>query len=84
MENKAWIKMESLGDRALFLDYRFFNPAISVSASEVGCHANCVYINGVYDVMVYDMDNHMIESFSFRHGQCSYIDGPIWITPSLN
>ncbi|CAD5189038.1 unnamed protein product [Musa acuminata subsp. malaccensis] len=84
MENKAWIKMESLGDRALFVDYRFFNPAISVSASEVGCHANCVYINGVYDVMIYDMDNHMIESFSFRQGPRSYIGGPIWITPSLN
>ncbi|URE20449.1 F-box Kelch-repeat protein [Musa troglodytarum] len=45
LENKVWIKVESLGDRALFMDPPPYSWAISVSTSELRCHDN--YNNGM-------------------------------------
>ncbi|URE20451.1 F-box Kelch-repeat protein [Musa troglodytarum] len=42
LENKVWIKVESLGDRALFMDPPPYSWAISVSTSELRCHDNCM------------------------------------------
>ncbi|RRT41071.1 hypothetical protein B296_00055104, partial [Ensete ventricosum] len=91
LENKVWIKMESLGDQALFIVIPR-NQAISVSAREVGCSANCIYLTGVWqpfplgEFSVYNLDNHIIESFPtfIGHNQRRYGCNRFWITPSLS
>ncbi|KAJ6310310.1 hypothetical protein OIU76_015107 [Salix suchowensis] len=55
-----WIKMESLGDRALFSGS---NCCMSVSASKAGCKRNCVYFthrSGDYCWWVYELDKATI------------------------
>ena len=62
----TWVKMERLGDRALFVGD---NSCIWVNVSEVGCKRNCVYF-GNYRVdgwWFYDMD-----SGSVLLGWCGY------------
>ncbi|URE15237.1 hypothetical protein MUK42_12361 [Musa troglodytarum] len=91
LENKVWIKKDSLGDQTLFMAIPR-NQVISVSASEVGCSANCIYLTGVWrsfplgEFSVYNMNNHTIKSFStfVGHNQRRYGCNRLWITPSLS
>ncbi|CAL9774342.1 unnamed protein product [Musa acuminata subsp. burmannicoides] len=91
LENKVWIKIESLGDQALFIAIPR-NQVISVSAREVGCSANCIYLTGVWqpfplgEFSVYSMNNDIITSFStfVGHNQRRYGCNRLWITPSLS
>lgn len=64
VDDLTWIKMESLGDRTLFLGS---NCCMSVSASKVGCKRDCVYYthrSGDYGWWVYDLDNATISPAS--------------------
>ncbi|CAL9197117.1 unnamed protein product [Musa hybrid cultivar] len=89
LENKVWIKMESLGDQALFMAIPC-NQVISVSAHEVGCSTNCIYLTGAWqpfpdgEFHVYNMDSHIIESFPkfVGHNRPHYGCNRLWITPS--
>ncbi|CAL9128307.1 unnamed protein product [Musa acuminata var. zebrina] len=91
LENKVWIKMESLGDQALFMAIPR-NQVISVSAHEVGCSTNCIYLTGAWqpfpdgEFHVYNMDSHIIESFPkfVGHNRPHYGFNRLWITPSLS
>ncbi|CAL9150302.1 unnamed protein product [Musa hybrid cultivar] len=91
LENETWIKMERLGDQALFVDRLPYNRAISVSAREAGCCANRIYFTNIRhpflrnDFCVYNMDNHSIESFSRLSERRRHVCGDRrWITPILN
>ncbi|CAL9197119.1 unnamed protein product, partial [Musa hybrid cultivar] len=91
LENETWIKMERLGDQALFVDLLPYNRAISVSAREAGCCANRIYFTNIRhpflrnDFSVYNMDNHSIESFSRLSERRRHVYGDRrWITPILN
>lgn len=60
VDKLTWNKMESLGDRTLFLGS---NCCMSVSASKVGCKRNFVYYthrSGDYGWWVYDLDKATI------------------------
>ncbi|KAJ6905576.1 hypothetical protein NC652_023368 [Populus alba x Populus x berolinensis] len=64
VDDLTWIKMESLGDRTLFLGS---NCCMSVSASKVGCKRDCVYYthrSGDYGWWVYDLDKATISPAS--------------------
>jgi len=40
LSGKKWVRVDSLGDRALFLED---GSSLSLSAADVGCKKNCVY-----------------------------------------
>lgn len=63
LKNKEWIKIESLGDRAIFLNKRYNkNGGVSVSAHETGCLGNCIYLIDWISVYIYDLENHSIKT----------------------
>ncbi|WOK96381.1 F-box/kelch-repeat protein [Canna indica] len=89
-ENKAWIEIKSLGDRALFLNR---NQAISVSARDSECGVGCIYFttpaswhwcnwSGAWHV--YNMDNKNMESVPKKVLQHRMFGDNVWITPCLN
>uniref|UniRef100_A0A8R7UTN7 KIB1-4 beta-propeller domain-containing protein n=1 Tax=Triticum urartu TaxID=4572 RepID=A0A8R7UTN7_TRIUA len=56
MAKRAWLKVETLGDRVFCVNYRHFGA--SLSAQEVGLQGNCIYFlrgddKGLY---VYNME----------------------------
>ncbi|URE15036.1 F-box Kelch-repeat protein [Musa troglodytarum] len=90
LEKQMWIKMESLGDRALFMNIPF-KHAISVLATEARC-ANCIYFthflqpSSDVEIISYNMDSHSIERFPklVKHGAQQYNYSQFWITPNLS
>ncbi|KAJ8461347.1 hypothetical protein OPV22_034273 [Ensete ventricosum] len=91
LENKAWIKINNLGDQALFMTIPD-NHVTSVLASEVGCSSNCIYLTGVWkpfkhgEFSVFNLDNNSIENFpkfnNTRKKEYGY--NRLWITPRLS
>ncbi|KAK4428837.1 hypothetical protein Salat_1183600 [Sesamum alatum] len=58
--NLSWVKVESLGDRTLFLEDEC---CMEVTASKVGCKKNCIYFSHrrVYDHWsIFDMESRSI------------------------
>lgn len=79
-ENKAWIRIKSLGDRTLFLSGSHFDQhGVSVSARETGCIRNCIYLIDWSSKCVYIMRNRKIKRI-YKGLQSGCI--PLWITPS--
>ncbi|RRT36559.1 hypothetical protein B296_00050531 [Ensete ventricosum] len=80
LENKTWIRIRRLGDRALFLSGSHCDQhGISVSARETGCHRNCIYLIDRSSKCVYTIRNRRIKRI-FKGLQSGCI--PLWITPS--
>ncbi|KAJ4845017.1 hypothetical protein Tsubulata_041767 [Turnera subulata] len=67
-EELTWKRMDSLGDRAVFLG---FYCCMSVKASEVGCKKNSVYFTSSQGWWVYEMGSN-----SIFHDK-----DPVWATP---
>ncbi|KAJ8461345.1 hypothetical protein OPV22_034271 [Ensete ventricosum] len=91
LEKEAWIKMTNLGDQALFMTIPN-NHATSVTASEIGCSANCIYLTGVWKLFkhvefgIFNLDNNSLECFpkinKTRNKKCIY--NRLWITPRFS
>ncbi|RZS25562.1 hypothetical protein BHM03_00058783 [Ensete ventricosum] len=88
LEKEAWIKITNLGDQALFMTIPD-TIVTSVTASEIGCSANCIYLTGVWkpfqhsEFSIFNLDNHSLESFlkfnTTRQKEHGY--NRLWITP---
>ncbi|EOX98629.1 F-box family protein with a domain of Uncharacterized protein function, putative [Theobroma cacao] len=72
----SWVRMASLGDRALFLGT---NCCMSVSASRVGCRSNCVYFtyHTADGWWVFDMEKSCISPGWSDAATTS----PVWTAP---
>lgn len=79
-KNKSWIKMESLGDRALFLyDIKYGNHGILVSTLETECRGNCIYLIDYMSLNVYVIEN---QNMRISMEQPKNLCIPVWISPS--
>ncbi|KAK9291312.1 hypothetical protein L1049_019257 [Liquidambar formosana] len=89
-KNKRWIRVKSLGDKALFLGY---NRAICLSALECPeFKANCIYFTddffegyhehplGCYDAGVFNLKDGIIKRF--YQNPTFWAEPCIWITPT--
>ncbi|RWW23917.1 hypothetical protein BHE74_00010992 [Ensete ventricosum] len=85
LKNKAWVKMERLGDQALFLNRK---QAISVSAVEAGCDGDRIYFSNPCDDdviwRVSDMESRRLDSFPRTGRRHRRFRDQVWITPSLS
>ncbi|CAM0951242.1 unnamed protein product [Alopecurus aequalis] len=56
MAERAWLKVETLGDRVFFVNFRYFGA--SLSAQKLGLKGNCIYFLRLGDkgLYVYDME----------------------------
>ncbi|CAL9124221.1 unnamed protein product [Musa acuminata var. zebrina] len=85
LKNKAWVKMEKLGDQALFLNRK---QAISVSAVEAGCDGDRIYFSNPCDDdviwRVCDMESPRLDSFPRTGRRHRRFRDQVWITPSLS
>nr|DAD37962.1 TPA_asm: hypothetical protein HUJ06_008603 [Nelumbo nucifera] len=79
VSNLSWIKMNSLGDRTLFVG---IGSCMWVAASEVGCKANCIYFTHYTSDgwWVFDMKSGGI---SPGWSADSANKSPVWVEPSL-
>ncbi|RZR97025.1 hypothetical protein BHM03_00026153 [Ensete ventricosum] len=88
LEKEMWINMESLGDRALFMNIPS-KRGVSVVASEARCCANCIYFLRPFpdvEFISYNIGSHSIERFPqlVNHGRQQYSYSQFWITPTLS
>uniref|UniRef100_A0A5B7ALQ3 KIB1-4 beta-propeller domain-containing protein n=1 Tax=Davidia involucrata TaxID=16924 RepID=A0A5B7ALQ3_DAVIN len=94
VNNGNWVKVQSLGDRALFLGY---NSSFSVEASSSDIKANCIYFTddchesysypsyngGGKDMGIYNLVDGSFEPH-FKGDSISDISPPLWVTPSFS
>ncbi|PON84595.1 F-box domain containing protein [Trema orientale] len=86
-------KVESLGDRALFLGDK--SSSFSIKASDfLGCKCNCIYFADDFrkldnfgvrskDIGVFDMKDGKLERFfGFENRESEYLT-PLWVQPSF-
>lgn len=77
LKNKIWIKIESLGDRTLFV--RNCNRAISISAHEAKCFGKYLYLIHPFSDDVCIIDRQSIKVVTRR---LQSLRMQFWITPS--
>ncbi|URE08465.1 hypothetical protein MUK42_24289 [Musa troglodytarum] len=80
LKNKTWIKMESLGDRALFLlNTCSYGHGISVSAAETRCHGNSIYYIDGLSRQVAIIENHNVKIIAEEAEESHF---QLWLTPN--
>ncbi|XBH89735.1 hypothetical protein VPH35_081570 [Triticum aestivum] len=68
MAKRAWLKVETLGDRVFFVNYRYVGA--SLSAQDVGLKENCIYFlrGGDKGLYVYNMERGTTTLHNPGHG----------------
>lgn len=82
LENKTWIKMKGLGDRALFLlNSCFYGYGISVSVAETKCRGNSIYYIDRLSRQVFIIENHNIKVI-VEEPDPDKSNFQLWLTPN--
>ncbi|GFZ19116.1 hypothetical protein Acr_27g0008550 [Actinidia rufa] len=82
-EEMEWMKMESLGDKALFLNYT--QSAIVNNPSMWGGQSNSIYYTVFNQCYAYSIDHGDCQSFPFIQGdQVGYLRPFFWFFPHLS